>query len=156
MESWHLPPSQGLKSCLMALFWVLSEVVGLLRRLDPIPYLVKRQDTAVARTTFYKVAGLKSLANHWLRLYHTHKVWCGGVDESLIECGKAQCQGHVKRERSDPEWSGITLEWKGVDNKSGGTTLASARALCLNLLSRVWLHISGGLNCCQESRRGVV
>jgi len=33
MESWHLPPSQGLKSCLMALFSVLSEVVGLLRRL---------------------------------------------------------------------------------------------------------------------------
>ena len=156
MESWHLPPSQGLKSCLMALFWVLSEVVGLLRRLDPIPYLVKRQDTAVARTTFYEVAGLKSLANHWLRLYHTHKVWCGGVDESLIECGKAQCQGHVKREQSDPEWSGITLEWKGVDNKSGGTTLASACALCLDLLSCVWLRISGELNCCQESWRGVV
>jgi len=65
-------------------------VVRLLRRLDSIPYLVKRQDTAVARTTFYGVAGLKSLANHRLRLYHTHKVWCGGVDEGLIECGKAQ------------------------------------------------------------------
>jgi len=90
MESWHLPPSQGLKSHLMALFWVLSEVVGLLRRLDPIPYLVKRQDAAVARTTFYRVAGLKSLANHWLRLYHTYKVWCGCVDEGLIECGKTQ------------------------------------------------------------------
>jgi len=47
------------------------------------------QDTAVARTTFYEVAGLKSLANHQLRLYHTHKVWCGGVDEGLIEYGKA-------------------------------------------------------------------
>jgi len=69
---------------------VLSEVVGLLRRLDPIPYLVKRQDAAVAWTTFYRVAGLKSLANHQLRSYHTHKVWCGGVDEGLIECGKAQ------------------------------------------------------------------
>jgi len=90
MESWHLPPSQGLKSCLMALFWVLSEVVGLLRRLDPIPYLVKRQDAAVARTTFYRVAGLKSLANHRLRSYHTHKVWCGGADEGLIKYSKAQ------------------------------------------------------------------
>jgi len=90
MESWHLLSSQGLKSRLMALFWVLSEVVGLLRRLYPIPYLVKRQDAAVAWTTFYRVAGLKSLANHWLRLYHTHKVWCGGADEGLIECGKAQ------------------------------------------------------------------
>jgi len=77
MESWHLPPSQELESHLMALFWVLSEVVGLLRRLDPIPYLVKRQDAAVAQTIFYRVAGLKSLANHWLRSYHTHKVWCG-------------------------------------------------------------------------------
>jgi len=57
---------------------------------------------------------------------------------------------------SDPEWSGITLEWKGVDNKSGGTTLASARALYLDLLSYMWLCISGGLNCCQEFRRGVV
>jgi len=90
MESWHLLPSQGLESHLMALFWVLSEVVGLLRRLDPIPYLVKRQDAAVARTTFYRVAGLKSLANYRLRSYHTHKVWCGGADEGLIECGKAQ------------------------------------------------------------------
>jgi len=33
------------------------------------------------------------------------------------------------------------------DNKIE-TTLASARALCLDLLSRVWLRISGGLNCC--------
>jgi len=59
-------------------------------------------------------------------------------------------------EQSDPEWSRITLEWKGVDNKSGETTLASARVLYLNLLLHVWLHISGGRNCCQEIRRGVV
>jgi len=54
-------------------------------------------------------------------------------------------------------WSGsrVTLEWKGFDNKMG-TTLASACALCLDLLSRVWLHISGGRNCCQEFRRGMV
>jgi len=51
--------------------------------------LVRRQDVAVTRTTFYRVAGLKSLANHQLRLYHTHKVWYGGADEGLIECGKA-------------------------------------------------------------------
>jgi len=66
------------------------------------------------------------------------------------------CQGHAEREWSDPEWSGITLEWKGVDNKSGGTTLASACVLCLDLLSHVWLRISGGLNCCQKFWRGVV
>ena len=65
-------------------------MVGLLRRLDPILYLVKRQDAAVARTTFYRVAGLKSLVNHQLRSYHTHKVWCEGVDEGLIEYGRAQ------------------------------------------------------------------
>jgi len=55
-----------------------------------------------------------------------------------------------------PEWSGITLEWKRVDNKSAGTTLASAHVLYLDLLSCVWLHISGGQNCCQKYRRGVV
>ena len=33
---------------------------------------------------------MKSLANHQLRSYHTHKVWCGGADEGLIEYGKAQ------------------------------------------------------------------
>ena len=33
---------------------------------------------------------------------------------------------------------------------------ASACVLCLDLLSCVWLHISGGRNCCQEIRRGVV
>jgi len=48
-----------------------------------------RQDAAVARVTFYGVAGLKSLANYRLGLYHTHKVWCGGADEGLIEYGKA-------------------------------------------------------------------
>jgi len=63
---------------------------------------------------------------------------------------------HVEQEQSSLEWSGITLEWQGVDNKSGGTTLALARMLCLDLLSCVWLHISGGLNYCQEFRRGVV
>ena len=34
------------------------------------------------------------------------------------------CQGRAERERSDPEWGGITPEWEGIDNKSGGTTLA--------------------------------
>jgi len=48
-----------------------------------------RPDAAVAWATFYGVAGLKSLANHQLRLYHTHKVWYGGADEGLIKYGKA-------------------------------------------------------------------
>ena len=55
--------------------------------------------------------------------------------------------------------SGVTqsgAEWKKVDNKSGGTTLASAHALCLDLLSHVWLCISGGQNCCQKFQRGIV
>ena len=54
-----------------------------------IPYSFWSQDAVVAQVTFYGVAGLKSLANHRLRLYHTHKVWCGGVDKGLIECSKA-------------------------------------------------------------------
>jgi len=58
-------------------------------------------------------------------------------------------------ERSGPEWSGITSEWMGFDNKVG-TTLASARVLCLDLLSHVQLRISEGLNCCQEFWREVV
>ena len=54
-----------------------------------IPYSFMSQDAAVTRATFYGIAGLKSLANHRLRLYHTHKVWYGDTDESLIECNKA-------------------------------------------------------------------
>jgi len=65
------------------------------------------------------------------------------------------CQGHAEQEWSDPEWSGITPEWKGVDNKMG-TTLVLACALYLDLLLHVQLHILGGLNCCQEFRKGVV
>jgi len=61
----------------------------------------------------------------------------------------------AEQEWSGPEWSGITPEWMGFDNKVG-TTLASARALCLDLLSCVRLRISGGLNCCQEFQRGMV
>ena len=53
-----------------------------------IPYSFWSQDAAVARATFYGIAGLKSLANHQLRSYHTHEVWYGGTDEGLIECGK--------------------------------------------------------------------
>jgi len=53
-----------------------------------IPYSFWSQDAAVAWATFYGVAGLKSLANHRLRSYHTHKVWYGSADEGLIECGK--------------------------------------------------------------------
>ena len=55
----------------------------------PILYSFLRQDAAIAQTTFYEVAGLKSLANYQLRLYHTYKVWCGGMDKGLIKCGKA-------------------------------------------------------------------
>ena len=54
-----------------------------------IPYSFQSQDAVVTQTTFYGVAGLKSLANYQLRLYHTHKVWCGDADKSLIEYGKA-------------------------------------------------------------------
>ena len=34
--------------------------------------------------------------------------------------------------------------------------MASAHVLCLDLLSHVWLHISGGRDCYQEIRRRVV
>jgi len=59
--------------------------------------------------------------------------------------------------RGGVTWSRVELlqNWVGFDNKMG-TPLASARMLCLNLLSCVWLHISGGLNCCQKFQRGVV
>ena len=79
---------------------------------------------------------------------------CFKIPLSIHEDSVARCQGRTEQERS--EWSRVTLEWKGFDNKSGGTTLASACTLCLDRLSRVWLRISGGRNCCQESRRGVV
>jgi len=50
-----------------------------------IPYSFLRQDIAVTQAIFYGVAGLKSLTNHQLRSYHSHKVWYRGVDEGLIE-----------------------------------------------------------------------
>jgi len=53
-----------------------------------IPYFFWSQDAVVTQATFYGIAGLKSLANHRLRSYHTHKVWCGSADEGLIEYGK--------------------------------------------------------------------
>jgi len=76
MESWYLLPSQELESHLMAFFWVLSKVVGLLRRLKS--YTLLGQET--------RHSGC--LANHWLRLYHSHKVWCEGADKGLIEYSK--------------------------------------------------------------------
>ena len=50
----------------------------------------------------------------------------------FIKKKDSSCQGRVERERSDPEQSGVIPEWKRFDNKSRGTTLASARVLCLN------------------------
>ena len=51
----------------------------------------------------------------------------------------------------------MELLWNGRGlTTEVGTTLALAHALCLDLLLYVWLYISGGLNCCQEFRRGVV
>ena len=44
----------------------------------------------ITQTTLSRVVGLESLASPLLRLYHTHKVWCGDIDERWIECGKAQ------------------------------------------------------------------
>jgi len=73
----------------------------------------------------------------------------------LLEC---QYDMSVKygAERDGVGRSGVEILWnERFDNKIG-TTLASARVLCLDLLSCVWLHISGGLNCCQELWRGVV
>jgi len=61
-------------------------------------------------------------------------------------------------EQSRLEWARVEWNYSGIegfDNKIG-TTLALARALCLNLLSHVWLCISGELNCCQDFQKGVV
>ena len=77
-----------------------------------------------------------------------------GVPSSLYIYGVydrilTKCQVRSRVGQSRPEWSEITLEWVGFDNKIG-TTLASACALCLDLLSRMRLHISEGWNCCQD------
>ena len=61
--------------------------------------------------------------------------------------------------RAGAEWPRVERNYSGVEGswqQSEGTTLASARALCLDLLLHVWLRISGEQNCCQEIRRGVV
>jgi len=44
----------------------------------------------ITQMTFSRVAGLESLASLLLRLYHTQKVWCGGINKRWVECGKAQ------------------------------------------------------------------
>ena len=100
--------------------------------------MVSRQDVGDARRGYYNAV------MHWIS------------KDSNRQLAHGMCQGHAEWEWSDPEWSGVTPEWKGFDNKSGGTTLASACVLCLNLLLHMWLHISGGRNCCQEIRREVV
>jgi len=68
--------------------------MGIFRHMTSIPYFFKRQDATVTWATFYGVAGLKILANYWLRSYYIHKVWCEGMDEGLIEYGK--CKGTLR------------------------------------------------------------
>ena len=64
---------------------------------------------------------MKSLANHRLRLYRTHKVWYGGVDESLIECGKTH------EWFTDYSTSELVMVYKGGylrDTMQGGSRLS--------------------------------
>ena len=71
------------------------------------------------------------------------------ISPSLVVSLGNSCSNGVYDVKSDrlsrtgQSRSGITLKWIGIDNKMG-TTLVSARALCLDLLSCVRLHISGG------------
>ena len=65
-------------------------------------------------------------------------------------------QKHAEQEQSDPEWSGVTSEWKGVDNKSEEQPwpqLVCCALICCHICGCVF---QGRLNCCQEFRRGVV
>ena len=96
---------------------------------------------------------LEYLQHHLHKLTERQNISKNNINTTLAVL--TICQGYAEREQSDPEQSGVTLEWKGFDNKMG-TTLVSARALCLNLLLRIWLRISGGQNCCQEFQRGIV
>jgi len=45
-----------------------------------------------------------------------HNAFCYEVSKDVVHHG---LEGGVKDVRSDPEWSGITPEWKRVDNKVG-------------------------------------
>ena len=48
------------------------------------------------------------------------------------------CQGRAERERSDPDWGGVTLEWKRVDNKKWGNNLGlSSCAVPRSTVARV-------------------
>jgi len=81
----------------------------------------------------------------------------GAPDKLAITAIKWNHQGNCiiithcqERNGVGAEWPKIEWDYSGMvgfDNKIE-TTLASARALCLDLLSCVWLHISGGWNCC--------
>jgi len=64
-----------------------------------------------------------------------------------------QVRGGTGAEWAEVEWNCSGMD--GIDNKIG-ITLASAHALCLDLLSCVWLRISGGMSCYQEFQRGMV
>jgi len=80
--------------------------MGIFCHMTHIPYSFWSQDTEVAQATFYEIAGLKSLANHQLRSYHTHKVWCGSADKGLIECGKVHdVRGHSEASQNTLEYS---------------------------------------------------
>jgi len=83
----------------------------------------------------------------------------GGEDAGIV--GRATvgagAVSSMEQNRSRVGWSGVELLRNGwVLTIKWGTTLVSACALCLDLLSCVWLHISGGPNCCQKFRRRVV
>jgi len=54
-----------------------------------IPTQSRGRFLAVTQTTFSKIASWESLASYQLRLHHSCKVQSGGIDEDLVEIGKA-------------------------------------------------------------------
>jgi len=41
------------------------------------------------------------------------------LTSTMIRTSGLSVKYYAEQEQSDPKWSGIALEWKGVDNKSG-------------------------------------
>jgi len=62
---------------------------------------------------------------------------------------------HVEQEQNNPEWNRVILRKKEINNKIGKQPWPQLMC-CASICCHMWLHISGGQNCCQEFRKEMV
>jgi len=147
---------------------VVEIIVDRVDLLEKVRQSKVRDDKVVKAVEEMKRAGVKMLRDKEWRevdgiIYKEEKVYVPKDDKLRVKIIRLHhdmpIEGHchvcVEQGRNNPEWNRVILRKKGIDNKIGEQPWPQLMCYA-SIYYHVWLHISGGQNCCQEFRRGIV